>query len=816
LALVGLLAAAFAAPAVAQEGGFAPSLVQYTTPAPMPQAPMPHEKAEGRVQIELTFDANNEAQLQWNVAGAPVMPPPRRPDLHKYAEYGRVNGPLMVPPCPAAAPPVPVMPQPHRPDLRAIVGYEVVEYSTTPPQLPPCPVAQPLVVRQFGTGCGSLAPQGCAPVPRVTYTRNHDIHDPFPAAPQGCLPATVVTNERNFDLVVVPAAPPAHQPQMHPSPFVIGVNGVTCPVCPAAPIQMEWRPAPQPCPAPACPQSARQAPPDATKQMAADAFGELLLQSGATAPTYPPCPLPQMRTITVTAVAQPKPAVVGTWYRDLGAKRCVIAVEHDHMTITVSESREIDEKTVTAHITFTADYHLARDGSTAVGLITSVDMSFDGDVPERETDTMTEALAEFRKTVEDRPFAMNCRLYGQTLVIGNVRMPEWKDHSEQPSAYIAGRYTSATTKPMPPQKAMKTPDARAMPAYAPPPCVPVGLPLGTGVGPAVGASIGTPLPLPPGGYATLPSGNMDLLPPPTPGLVPSVLTPEVAPSMPEPTPPMPTMSEPTPPSLSANDAAKPTVASDMGLGWKNRVVYLPDPTRNGESGPGIVGQLFLFGGSNQTFVDADGMLTVDLIDETPRPAGRKAATPERWQFSKESLLKLRTEDETFGKSYVLFLPWPGYKRDIRKVKISARYDQEKGHTLHARPTVVNLAAPAPTMSEPTTPSLSANDAARPDQARIAVPPLGPLVMLTDPAAIPLVKGPDDHKQLFNFSTGLFGGDAAPVVPPIPTLESLTPLPPPPGLDATPPVADGSFLRGLTEAKPARQLFSFTTGLFGSP
>ena len=126
-------------------------------------------------------------------------------------------------------------------------------------------------------------------------------------------------------------------------------------------------------------------------------------------------------------------------------------------------------------------------------------------------------------------------------------------------------------------------------------------------------------------------------------------------------------------------------ATEMAVAWRNRIAYLPDPSRNGAMGAGIAGQLFLFGGPKLEFALADGTLTVDLIDETPRPAGQPAAKPERWQFDKNTLRNQRTVDETFGKSYVLFLPWPAYKSDITKVRISARYDPDNGQTLYAAP-----------------------------------------------------------------------------------------------------------------------------------
>jgi hypothetical protein len=136
-------------------------------------------------------------------------------------------------------------------------------------------------------------------------------------------------------------------------------------------------------------------------------------------------------------------------------------------------------------------------------------------------------------------------------------------------------------------------------------------------------------------------------------------------------------------------------ATEMAVAWQNRIAYLPDPSRNGALGTGIAGQLFLYGGPNYQFAVADGTLTVDLIDETPRPPGQPAATPERWQIDKLTLQKLRTVHETWGKSYMLFLPWPAYKPDITRVRISARYDPDNGHTLYCAPSVVTIDTSGP-------------------------------------------------------------------------------------------------------------------------
>lgn len=140
---------------------------------------------------------------------------------------------------------------------------------------------------------------------------------------------------------------------------------------------------------------------------------------------------------------------------------------------------------------------------------------------------------------------------------------------------------------------------------------------------------------------------------------------------------------------------KKTLATEIAVTWRPRIGYLPDPTKSGAVGAGLVGQMFLYGGQNLQFALADGTLTVDMVDDTPRPPGQAAATPERWQIDKNTLRKLATMDETFGQSYVLFLPWPAYRADITRVKISARYDPENGHTLFVPPSVLTIDTSGP-------------------------------------------------------------------------------------------------------------------------
>src|SRR5262249_44240121 len=106
--------------------------------------------------------------------------------------------------------------------------------------------------------------------------------------------------------------------------------------------------------------------------------------------------------------------------------------------------------------------------------------------------------------------------------------------------------------------------------------------------------------------------------------------------------------------------------------WQNRIAYLPDPARNGAPGAGLVGQLLLYG-PDWKVATPEGPLTVELYDETPRP-GRppESSFLGRWTFDKDTLRNLRLTDERWGPCYGLFCPWPDYRPDVMRVKLTVK------------------------------------------------------------------------------------------------------------------------------------------------
>jgi hypothetical protein len=132
--------------------------------------------------------------------------------------------------------------------------------------------------------------------------------------------------------------------------------------------------------------------------------------------------------------------------------------------------------------------------------------------------------------------------------------------------------------------------------------------------------------------------------------------------------------------------------ADFVVAWRNRIDYLPDPTQGGKGRPGLAGQLFLFGTKMQS-VDPEGTLTVELFDETTKASSEGA--PEHWELPKEILKAQRAFDERFGRCYALFLPWPTYRPDVSRIRITAHFDTE-GRTLYAPETKITLNDSVPT------------------------------------------------------------------------------------------------------------------------
>lgn len=116
--------------------------------------------------------------------------------------------------------------------------------------------------------------------------------------------------------------------------------------------------------------------------------------------------------------------------------------------------------------------------------------------------------------------------------------------------------------------------------------------------------------------------------------------------------------------------------------WQNRIAHLPDPTKSGSPGAGLVGELFLIGaGPKMPFAEAEGKVTFTIYDESNGVASSHPLGS--WTYDKETLQRLVSVDERLGKCYAIFLPWPEYTSAITRVRLTTRYQPESGHALFA-------------------------------------------------------------------------------------------------------------------------------------
>jgi hypothetical protein len=120
----------------------------------------------------------------------------------------------------------------------------------------------------------------------------------------------------------------------------------------------------------------------------------------------------------------------------------------------------------------------------------------------------------------------------------------------------------------------------------------------------------------------------------------------------------------------------PGVPCQIVATWQNRVMFTPDPTKNGAQTPGLAGRLYLFGPEISFPMTGDGGLVVDLYDETKG----QPVIQEQWRFDPGTLKRLLKQDQ-IGWGYTLFLPWSGYRAEITKVRLRLRYEPPHGTPL---------------------------------------------------------------------------------------------------------------------------------------
>lgn len=116
--------------------------------------------------------------------------------------------------------------------------------------------------------------------------------------------------------------------------------------------------------------------------------------------------------------------ILGCWKREVGQWRCEIHITPQHITLSLHEQdRTVHGKLMNCSLRVFAEYQFSRNGVTAIGLITGVDLQVKGDAMNTFTN-----FGLLPDAFEEQPFAMNLRLQGEQLIVNQVRLPHMSDN----------------------------------------------------------------------------------------------------------------------------------------------------------------------------------------------------------------------------------------------------------------------------------------------------------------------------------------------------------------------------------------------------
>lgn len=178
--------------------------------------------------------------------------------------------------------------------------------------------------------------------------------------------------------------------------------------------------------------------------------------------------------------------------------------------------------------------------------------------------------------------------------------------------------------------------------------------------------------------------------------------------------------------------------------WGNQIVTTSDVVHQGAALPGVAGRLYLLGEDQVHLVKGNGKVIVDLYENGQANSSGQPKMLARWEYDKDTLDKLFRKD-FIGWGYTLFLPWPDYHPDIKRVQIRASYVPENGSAVFApqnqmclktdnvgpiiREQTMLASHQVPATTPATTPATSATTSAASQTSRLGSSP-GPMPALT--------------------------------------------------------------------------------------
>jgi hypothetical protein len=131
--------------------------------------------------------------------------------------------------------------------------------------------------------------------------------------------------------------------------------------------------------------------------------------------------------------------------------------------------------------------------------------------------------------------------------------------------------------------------------------------------------------------------------------------------------------------------------------WSSELHFSHDEEHGKRQLVGLAGRIMFVSPGSIKMVEANGELMIKAYDMTNAAPGTAPKKIGDWGFDPVALKKLKSEDR-FGDGYTLFLPWDGYRPDIRQILLEVRYFPKDGGEIRAQPQNVAVNAnpgPAP-------------------------------------------------------------------------------------------------------------------------
>lgn len=151
-----------------------------------------------------------------------------------------------------------------------------------------------------------------------------------------------------------------------------------------------------------------------------------------------------------------------------------------------------------------------------------------------------------------------------------------------------------------------------------------------------------------------------------------------------------------PPAPATDSKPAKKLEAKLEATWDGKLHYYAEPasavSKTATPPPtncAVAGRVRLFAADQEKPQEADGTLTVMLLDCTPQTGFEEPLLVYEWRIEADSL-KTFLAEKTAGPEYAFVLPWDSYKKEITQVRLDVKYEPKTGPPLLTKSDVLML------------------------------------------------------------------------------------------------------------------------------